>query len=126
MTVEQAAKLLESIQLAFEKKDLQAALEFYHDDVIFINPAFPSPFVGKEDLKSAFRRNFAGPQRTSMSFKDIRVRELGTETFVVYCRVEGIQTLYLSEKRFAGYLSRVFVTGGGRPLIVHEHFSFRA
>jgi ketosteroid isomerase-like protein len=126
VTEEKAIELLESIQRAFENKDPRAALEYYHDNISLINPAFAAPIEGKADLEDAFRRHFAGPQATRMSFKNVRLRELGGGDFVLHCQVEGIQTLYLSGKQFKGYLSRVFVNVDGRPLIVHEHFSFKA
>src|SRR4030067_1631777 len=115
--------LMDSIQRAFEKKDLPAALAYYHNDISFTSPAFPAPIMGKEALETAFRKHFDTPQVTRMSFKDIRIQDLGDSAFVVLCRVEGVQTVLLSGRRFNGYLSRVFVSQDDRPLIIHEHFS---
>jgi ketosteroid isomerase-like protein len=124
MNDEMAADLMNSIQGAFEKKDLQAVLGFYHNDISFINPAIPAPVEGKADLESALMRHFSGSQVTRMSFRNIHVQDLDGG-FVVHCEVDGIQSLYLSAKRFSGYLSRVFVLFERKPLIIHEHFSFK-
>jgi ketosteroid isomerase-like protein len=123
MNSDKATQLLDSIQRAFEKKDLPAALSFYHDKISFANPAFPAPIQGKAALETAFSKYFDTLQVTRMSFKDVQIQDLGDGAFVISCRIEGVQTILLSGRMFNGYLSRVFVQQDGKPLIIHEHFS---
>jgi ketosteroid isomerase-like protein len=123
MSDDEIISLLETIQRAIDGKNLAETMEYYHADVIYIGPAFSTPVQGKETLQEAFGRHFSGPQRTKVEFKDIRVNHISDMSFVVYCVIEGSQTLYFSSQRFKGWLSRVFMVADGKPLIIHEHFS---
>jgi ketosteroid isomerase-like protein len=125
MDRDKALALLQSIQRAFEEKDIRTVLKFYHPDICFISPAFPEPIEGLEALKVALRRHFSSPQRTSISFHNIEVQNLDAGNFIIRCRIDGFQSMLLSGQRFAGYLSRVFVDGEAGPLIMHEHLSLR-
>ena len=123
MDKEQALELLKSIQRAFDSRDLHGALAHYHENITYIGPAFPSPVKGIDALRAAFGAHFSSPLRTRVIFGDIGIHEIGDTGFTIHCRIDGIQTVYLSESQFGGFLSRVFVIELGRPRIIHEHFS---
>lgn len=123
MQIAEIETLVNDIQKAFDRKDLDAISQFYHPDITYIGPAFPAPIVGLEGLKKAFGHHFQGPQRTRTSIKEINVRHLSDDSFVVHCLVEGVRIVYFSEESFRGRLTRVFVGPKDRPRIVHEHFS---
>jgi hypothetical protein len=115
--------LSHDIQKAFDNKDLEVILGYYHDDVIIISPSFPEPVCGLANLREMAARYFKGPQRTTVTLKDIKSYELSDEHTFVYCLVDGFQTVYYSRYGFKGWLSRIFVETDDGPKIISEHLS---
>jgi ketosteroid isomerase-like protein len=123
LTEDEIRSLLREIQGAFDRRDLEIVVSYYHPDITYIGPAFPKPIMGIDSLTAAFNSNFQTPQRTSTIYKEIQIQYLSEKIFVIQCKVEGTQTIYFSQRRFTGWLSRVFIETEHKPLIIHEHFS---
>lgn len=115
--------LQNTIQRKIDNKELDAALEYYDPDIIYIGPAFPQIVAGKDALKAAFGRHFRNLQRASSYFGEMKIQHLPDGDFIINCRVEGKVVVYLSETHFRGYLTRVFAYRSGAPRIICEHFS---
>jgi hypothetical protein len=111
------------IQAAFDRKDLSAVLSYYHPEISYIGPAFPKPIEGIERLKAAFERHFQAPQRTNVSYEGIKIYRLSSNGLIIHCLVEGSQSIYLSQQRFRGWLTRILIGDERKPVIIHEHFS---
>ena len=125
MTDDAIMILLSEIQKAIDNKSLATALKFYHPDIIYIGPAFPEPVLGLDALEKAFGRNFQGIQKTKVNFSNVNIHRLSGDSFVVYCQIEGTQSIHFSSRNFKGWLTRVFVDAGTSARIIHEHFSLR-
>lgn len=115
--------LSHEIQKAFDNKDLDTILKHYHDDVIIISPSFPEPTCGIDALREAVFRHFKNPQRTTTTLKDIKAYAVGDNVCLVFCKIEGYQSIYYSRYDFKGWLSRVFVETDDGPKIISEHLS---
>ncbi len=115
--------LSQEIQKAFDNKELEDILSYYHDDVIIISPSFPEPVCGLENLREMAARHFKGPQRTTVTLKSITSYPLSDRHTFVYCLIDGFQTVYYSRYAFKGWLSRVFVETDDGPKIISEHLS---
>lgn len=115
--------LSHEIQKAFDNKDLEDILKYYHDDVVIISPSFPEPVCGLESLREMAARHFKGPQRTTITLKNIKSYSLSDKHAFVYCLIDGFQTVYYSRYGVKGWLSRVFVETDDGPKIISEHLS---
>ncbi len=123
MTDDEIKTLLTDIQKAIDNRDIEAALSYYHTDIVYIGAASPKPIEGQEALRTAFVENFKGPQKTAIKFGKVGVTRISEQVFAVYCQVDGRQTIYFSTREFKGWLSRIFVMIENRPMIIHEHFT---
>ena len=115
--------LMTRIQRELDSKNLEALLEYYHPEIIYISPAFPHPIKGITDLASAFESHFKTPQRTASEVVEIIITRLGDSSFAVTALVEGRQIIYYSEQRFRGWLSRIFIERNSNPQIILDHFT---
>ncbi len=120
---EDLISLSQQIQKAFDGKDIDAILQHYNDDIVLIGPSFPEPVYGIDDLKKAILRYFKNPRRTATTLKNIKTYPLGDDICLVFCRIEGYQSVYYSRYDFKGWLSRVFVESDDGPKIVSEQLS---
>jgi ketosteroid isomerase-like protein len=111
------------IQKAFDTKDIDAILQHYHDDIVLISPSFPKPVCGIDDLKKGIVKHFKNPQRTTTTLKEIKTYPVGERLCLVFCRIEGYQSVYYSRYDFKGWLSRVFIETNDGPKIISEHLS---
>jgi hypothetical protein len=123
MNLEYLKTLCEELQKAFDAKELEKVLGYYHPDIVLITPTSSSPVVGIEAVREAIARQFAGPQRTSVVLKDIEAYSITDDAAAVVCEVSGYQSVYLSSYRFRGLLSRVLAETVDGPKIVVEHLS---
>lgn len=123
MNPDDLVSLSHQIQKAFDAKDIDAILEHYHDDIVLISPSFPEPVCGIDDLKKGVVKHFKNPQRTTTTLKGIKTYPVGDNVYLVFCKIEGYQSVYYSRYDFKGWLSRVFIeTDDGRK-IISEHLS---
>lgn len=123
MNPEDLISLSHQIQKAFDSKDIDAVLQHYHEDIVMISPSSPEPVCGIDDLKKAIVRHFKNPRRTVTTLKDIKAYPLGGNICLVFCRIEGYQSVYYSRYDFKGWLSRVFVASDDGPRVASEHLS---
>ena len=123
MNAESLISLSRQIQKAFDGKDIDAILQHYHSNIVLIGPSFPEPVCGIDDLKKAILRYFKNPRRTATTLKDIKTYPLGDNICLVFCKIEGYQSVHYSRYDFKGWLSRVFVESDDGPKIVSEHLS---
>ncbi len=123
MNLEDLVERSHKIQKAFDGKDIDAVLQHYHEDIVMISPSFPEPVCGIDDLKKAVIEHFKNPRRTFTTLKDIKTYPLGEEVLMVFCKIEGYQSIYYSRYDFKGWLSRVFVETDHGPKIASEHLS---
>jgi ketosteroid isomerase-like protein len=111
------------IQRAYEHKNLDEVLEFYHPDIIMIGPSMAGPVKGVEELRKVLEIQFKNPQRSMVKMSDFSIGEIGKDIFMVLCRIEGRQSIYYSSYSFKGWLSRVFVVSEDIPKIIFEHLT---
>jgi len=111
------------LQRAFDSKDLENVLSFYHPDIVIISPSYIRPVVGIEALREAVARQFASPQRTSVSLKKIKSYRVSESVELVVCEATGHQSIYYSSYGFKGLISRIFLDTEQGPKIIAEHFS---
>ncbi len=111
------------LQKAFDAKELDKVLEFYHPDIVLISPSSGSPVVGIEELRKAVSRQFEGPQRTSVSIKEINAYPITGDVAAVFSEIKGYQSIYLSSYEFKGLMTRIFMDTEKGPKIIIEHFS---
>ena len=123
MNPEDLISLSKEIQKAFHNKDLDAAIRFYHEDIILIGPSFKEPISGREALKKALENHFKNPQHTTVLLKDIKTQRLSDKICSLQCKVEGYHTIYYSRYDFTGWLSRIFIETADGPKIIAEHLS---
>lgn len=123
MNPEDLISLSHQIQKEFDSKDIDAILQHYYDDIMLISPSFPEPVCGIDDLKKAVANHFKNPQRTATTLKDIKTYPVGDNVCLVFCKIEGYQSVYYSRYDFKGWLSRVFVDSDDGPKIISEHLS---
>ncbi len=123
MNPEDLISLSRQIQKAFDTKDIDAILQHYHDDIVLISPSFPEPVCGIEDLRKAAANHFKNPQRTTTTLKGIRAYPVGDNVCLVFCKIEGYQSIYYSRYDFKGWLSRVFIETDDGPKMISEHLS---
>lgn len=108
------------IQKAYDSKDLNAVIGYYHPEIVLIGPSFNEPVSGLDELKSALERHFNNPQKTSVKLSDFVIQELSENIHTVLCRVDGYQSIYHSRYDFKGWLSRVFTETENDPKIITE------
>lgn len=123
MSPDDLISLSHQIQKAFDDKNIDAVLQHYHDDIVMISPSFPQPVCGIDDLKKGVVKHFNNPQRTATTLKDIKTYRVGDNVCLVFCKIEGYQSIYYSRYDFKGWLSRVFVDSDDGPKIISEHLS---
>lgn len=123
MNLDDLKALSNELQKAFDAKDLETVLGYYHPDIVLISPSSSTPVIGIEAVREAIARQFGSPQRTSVALKDIEVYPVTNDVVSVVCEVSGYQSVYLSSYRFRGLLSRIFVDTDDGPKIVSEHLS---
>ena len=123
MNPDDLISLSRQIQKAFDNKDIDAVLQHYHDDIVLISPSFTEPVCGVDDLKKGVVKHFNNPQRTATTLKDIKTYPVGDNVCLVFCKIEGYQSIYYSRYDFKGWLSRVFVNSDDGPKIISEHLS---
>jgi hypothetical protein len=123
MNLENLKTLSEELQKAFDAKDLETVLGYYHPDIVLISPSSPTPVVGIDAVREAIARQFASPQRTSVALKDISVYPITDKVNSVVCRVTGYQSVYYSSYRIEGLLTRIFIDTAEGPKVVGEHLS---
>ncbi len=121
MNPEDLISLSHRIQKAFDNKDIDTVLQHYHENIVLIGPSFPEPVCGIDDLKKAIAKHLKNPQRTFTTLKDIKTYPLGEDVSMVFCKIEGYQSIYYSKYDFKGWLSRVFVETDVGPKIASEH-----
>ncbi len=115
----------QELQKAFDDKDIDTVLKHYHEKIVLIGPSFPEPVCGIDDLKKAITKHLKNSQRTFTTLKDIKTYPLGKDASMVFCKIEGYQSIYYSRYDFKGWLSRVFVETGEGPKIASEHLSLK-
>ncbi len=120
---EDLISLTHQIQKALDDKDIDTVLQHYHDNIVLIGPSFPEPIHGIDDLKKAVTKHFKNSQRTFTTLKDIKTYPIGNDVSMVFCKIEGYQSIYYSKYDFKGWLSRVFVETDDGPKIASEHLS---
>jgi ketosteroid isomerase-like protein len=123
MNPEDLISLSHQIQKAFDTKDIDAVLQHYHADIVLISPSFPEPVCGIDDLKKKVVNHFKNPQRTTTTLKEIKTYPVGDNVCLVFCKIEGYQSVYYSRYDFKGWLSRVFIETDDGPKIISEHLS---
>lgn len=111
------------LQKAFDSKDLEKVVEYYHPDIILISPSYPKPIIGIDSLTESISEQFKSPRRTSVTLNEIKVYPLRDDIHSVICEVLGYQSIYYSDYEFKGIISRVFVDTKNTPRIMCEHFS---
>jgi ketosteroid isomerase-like protein len=124
MTEKEALTIFIDLQKAFERKDIDSVLKYYHPEITYIGPAFQAPLSGLNSLQKALIEHFKSPRRMRVEIRNLRVRNLSSGVHIVSCLMEGTQSIYLSEQYFKINLSRVFIEVDGQHLIIHEHISF--
>jgi len=123
MNPEDLIRLSQEIQKAFDNKDIDAILQHYHDNIVLIGPSFPEPICGIDNLKKAVLKHFKNPQRTTTTLKDVKSYPLEENICLVFCKIEGCQSIYYSRYDFKGWLSRIFIENDDGPKIISEHLS---
>lgn len=122
---EDLISLSHQIQKAFDSKDIDTVLQHYHENIVLIGPSFPEPVCGIDNLKKAIIKYFKNPRRTVTTLKDIKTYPLEGNVAMVFCKIEGYQSIYYSKYDFKGWLSRVFVETDDGPKIAGEHLSLK-
>lgn len=123
MNEDELGSLSRSLQKAFDTKDLETVLSFYHPDIVLISPSYSKPIIGLDALRKAISRQFDGPQRTNVTLNDLSSYQISESVFVVTCIVAGLQSIHLSRYDFKGLISRIFVGTEAGPRIICEHLS---
>ncbi|MEE9553218.1 MAG: nuclear transport factor 2 family protein [candidate division Zixibacteria bacterium] len=111
------------LQKAFDSKDIEKVMEYYHPEIVLISPSYPKPIIGIDSLKEAISTQFKSPRRTSVTLKEIKAYPITDEVHSVICEVSGHQSIYYSDYQFKGLISRIFISAGNGPKIIAEHFS---
>ena len=111
------------LQKAFDAKDIEKVMTYYHPDIVLISPSYPKPVIGIDSLKEAISAQFKSPRRTSVTLKDIAGYPISDNVCSVICAVSGFQSIYYSDYEFKGLMSRIVVGTDDGPRIIHEHFS---
>ena len=112
-----------AIQSAYERKNPDEVLAFYHPDIIMIGPSMANQVNGIEEFRDLLEIQFANPQRSTVKLSDFSIGEIRDGVFTVLCRIEGRQSIYYSTYPFKGWLSRVFVTSDDTYRIIFEHLT---
>lgn len=123
MTDDELASLSRELQKAFDSRDLEAVLSFYHPDIVLVSPSYPKPVTGMDSLREAVKRQFAGPQRTDVRIEGVKTLEICKNAYSTICEISGRQSIYYSTYDFRGIISRVIVITDNGPRIISEHFS---
>jgi len=111
------------IQNAYEGKNIEEVLGFYHPEIVMIGPSMRMPVRGIDELRKVLEAQFNNPQRSMVRLSDFSITEVGEGVFTVLCRIEGRQLIYYSSYGFKGWLSRVFAIADGKPKVVFEHLT---
>ena len=111
------------IQKAYDAKDLDAVVGYYHPEITLIGPSFERPVCGIEELKAVLKNHFKSPQRTTIRLSDFIIRNITDDVCAVLCRIEGYQAIYYSRYDFKGWLSRTFIETADGPRIISEHLT---
>jgi ketosteroid isomerase-like protein len=112
----------EACSKSFNKKDVQAILKYFSDDISGFSSTSHDRFQGKTELGKTFEYYLSEAETVSYELFDPTVSQFGdTAILSFYWRV----TLKSGNKRFEipGRGTHVFHKISGEWQIIHEHFS---
>lgn len=117
--------VLNAYAAAFEKKDVNAIMSLVAPDpnVVFIDSDTEQPFIGPENIKNAYVRDFSRMESGTLKYSGTSVGSKGDIAW--FATALSASVVVENEKMTVpAQWSGVLEKRGGKWLIVQSHFSF--
>lgn len=117
--------VIRNLWAAYLEKDLDRLLSFYSEDpdLVAIGTSKGEKYVGIDELKRAFEKEFRSSYPAKMELLWASVSSCGEVAWVAGEFVACVDTLY-SQMSLIGRMTWVLERRNGRWYIMHTHFSF--